>query len=108
MSGQDNCNPLKVPLRMVQPKYRIIRGVGNIAHVTPIADETMNGVVNIFYIVVPTAAHIGVCGIGKRTIFRLRGDELIRQRLEPAKRQRTSQNISDDLLQRHSRISICL
>ena len=87
---------------MVQPKNWIKRGIGNIAHVTPIADETMNGVVDVFYIIVPTTAPIGVCGVGKGTIFRLRGDELICQRLEPARRQRDLQ------IAAHSRISICL
>lgn len=62
---------------MVQPKYRIERGIGNVAHVTSITDERMNGVVDVFDIVVPTAALIRVSGIGKGTIFRLRGDELI-------------------------------
>lgn len=55
---EDNWTPFKVPLRMVQPKYGIIRGVGNVAHVTPIADKTMNGVMDVFYIIISTAAAI--------------------------------------------------
>ena len=64
-------------LRMVQPKYRIERGIGNVAHVTSITNESMNGVVDVFDIIVPTTTLIRVSGVGKGTIFGLRGDELI-------------------------------
>lgn len=86
-------------LRMVQPKYRIERGVGNVAHVTSIADKSMDGVVDVFDIIVPTAALIRVSGIGKGTILRLRSDELIDQRLEPASSQRA---VSETATQPHS------
>lgn len=73
---------------MMQPEYGIKRGVGNIAHVASIADETMDGVVYVFDIIISTTAIIGVSGIGKGSIFRLRGDELVYERLEPASSQR--------------------
>lgn len=54
------------------------------------AHETMNGVVNIFQVIILPAAAIGVGGVGKRAIFRLRGDQLIYQRLEAAAVNKTS------------------
>ncbi len=70
-------------LRMMEPKHRIKRRIWNIAHVAPIADEAMNGIMQILQVVIPTVATIRVRRVGKRSIFRLGCDELICQGFEP-------------------------
>jgi hypothetical protein len=49
----------------------------------PIANETVDGIMQILQVVIPTAATIRVGRVGKRSIIRLGCDELICQGFEP-------------------------
>ena len=66
-----------VDVCMVEPKDGVEARVGDKAHVSPVADQTVDGVVHVLEGIVRGAAAIREARVGERCVVRLIGDELV-------------------------------
>lgn len=62
---------------MVEPKDGIEGGIRDVAHVSTVSDQTMDGIVHVLQAVIQSTPAVRVAGIGERSIIGLLRDELI-------------------------------